>query len=191
MNTIEDITTGLRHKRPTRKGRGRSAGKGKTAGRGGKGSSARQGRPHWKPGHEGGQTPVLRRFPKRGFSNANFQRRFHIVNLADLSAHFDDGATVDAAALEARGLIPDLKQPVKILGQGALSRKLTIHAGWYSRSAHERVQQAGGMALNAQGEPFEFPRPKKKFVPRDDAKKGGKKKAEDAPVPAAEGEQAK
>src|SRR4051812_24456586 len=99
MSMIHDITRGApRNKRPTRKGRGKSAGKGKTAGRGGKGSTARQGSPHWKPGHEGGQTPLFRRVPKRGFSNADFEHRYHIVNLDDLDG-FDDGATIDAAAL--------------------------------------------------------------------------------------------
>jgi large subunit ribosomal protein L15 len=191
MSTISDITTGLRNKRPTRKGRGRSAGKGKTAGRGGKGSSARQGSPHWKPGHEGGQTSTFRRFPKRGFSNAKFERRFHIVNLVDLAAQFEDGAVVDAPALEAKGLIPDLKQPVKILGHGEFSKKLTIHAGWYSKSAHERIGQAGGTALDAKGEAFAFPKPKKKFVPRDEPKKGSTKKKTEEAAPAAEGEQAK
>ena len=72
MSMIHELTPLVpRNKRRTRKGRGRSAGKGKTAGRGGKGASARQGGPYWKPGHEGGQTPVHRRFPKRGFSNEN------------------------------------------------------------------------------------------------------------------------
>ena len=75
----------------------------------------------WKPGHEGGQTPIFRRLPKRGFSNDNFERRFHIVNLSDLE-RFDDGTTVDAAALIEAGLVPDDKQPVKILGDGELRR---------------------------------------------------------------------
>ena len=118
MSMIHDITAVTRrNKKPIRKGRGRSAGHGKTAGRGGKGSTARQGSPHWVPGHEGGQTKLFLRFPKRGFSNADFERRFHIVNLGELE-RFDNGATVDAQALIQVGLVPDDKLPVKILGDG-------------------------------------------------------------------------
>jgi large subunit ribosomal protein L15 len=165
-----------RYKRHQRKGRGDSSGRGKTAGRGNKGSGARVGT-YIRRGYEGGQTEIYRRFPKRGFSNFNFERKFHVVNLKDLE-RFDNGATVDQAALVEAGLVPDTKQPVKILGEGTLSKKLTIVAGWYSKSAHEAVTKAGGTAQNAEGQPFEFPKPKKKFVKREDAKKvgGGKKK---------------
>ena len=186
MSMIQEITATVpRHKRSQRKGRGESSGRGKTCGRGNKGSKARVGK-YIRRGYEGGQTEIYKRFPKRGFSNENFERRFHIVNLSSLEK-FDDGATVDAAALEERGLIPDLKQPVKVLGDGALSRKLTVLAGWYSKSAHEKIMQAGGAAQNLKGEPFEFPKPKKKFVKREgEAKKGGKKReavaAEGAPA---------
>ena len=185
MSMIHEITAAApRFKKSQRKGRGESSGRGKTSGRGTKGSKARGGDVHWIPGREGGQTPIFRRLPKRGFSNQNFERRFHIVNLADLE-RFDGGATVDAVALKEAGLVPDLKQPVKILGEGSLSKKLTIQAGWYSKSAVEKITQAGGTALNAKGEAFEFPKPKKKFVKREGgAKKGGKKGA----TPAAEGE---
>jgi large subunit ribosomal protein L15 len=183
MSMLHNVTAATpRYKKPTRKGRGRSAGKGKTAGRGTKGSGARVGT-YIRRGYEGGQTEVYRRFPKRGFSNVNFERKYHVVNLGDLAAQFEDGATVDASALKEKGLIPDLKRPVKILGDGELTKKLTVVAGWYSKSAHERITSAGGTAQNAKGEAFAFPKPKKKFVPRDDAKKG-KKKAEDA-APAA------
>src|SRR5882762_5924297 len=111
---IHEVTKGLPRNKPTkRKGRGESSGHGKTSGRGNKGSKARVGT-YIKRGYEGGQTPIFRRFPKRGFSNYNFERRFHIVNIADLD-RFDEGTTVDATALKEVGLIPDLKQPVKIL----------------------------------------------------------------------------
>jgi large subunit ribosomal protein L15 len=171
MSMIHDITSVTRrNKKPIRKGRGRSAGHGKTAGRGGKGSSARQGSPHWVPGHEGGQTKLFLRFPKRGFSNDDFARRFHIVNLGELE-RFDNGATVDAQALITAGLVPDEKLPVKILGDGKLTKKLTVHAGWYSKSAHEKITGAGGSAQNLKGEAFEFPKPKKKFVKREGEKK--------------------
>src|SRR5208282_5239940 len=103
---------------------------------------------------------------KRGFSNHDFERRFHIVNLADLN-EFDNGAVVDAAALREVGLVPNNKQPVKILGDGELSKKLTILAGWYTKSAHAKILAAGGVAQTIKGETFEFPKPKKKFIPRE------------------------
>ena len=168
MSMIHDITPKApRNKRGIRKGRGRASGRGKTAGRGGKGSTARQGSPHWKPGHEGGQTPLFRRVPKRGFSNFNFQTKYHVVNLEDLD-RFDEGSTVDAAALIEAGLVPDDRQPVKVLGNGAIGKRLTVVAGWYSKSAHEKITQAGGAAQNARGEAFVFPKPKfkKKWVPK-------------------------
>src|SRR5688572_2475430 len=167
MSMIHEITAGApRFKKSQRKGRGESSGRGKTSGRGNKGAKARGGDVHWIPGREGGQTPTFRRLPKRGFSNDNFERRFHIVNLEDLK-RFDDGASVDAVALKEAGLVPDLKQPVKILGEGAITKKLTITAGWYSKSAHEKITGAGGSALNLKGEAFAFPKPKKKFVKRE------------------------
>lgn len=169
MSMLHQVTSGVpRYKKPTRKGRG-EASKGKTSGRGNKGAKARVGK-YVKRGHEHGQTPIFRRFPKRGFSNFDFARRFHVVNLQDLET-FGDGVTVDAAALHEAGLVPDLKLPVKILGQGTLSKKLTVVAGWYSKSAHAAIVGKGGTAQNLKGEAFEFPKPKKKFVPREKAPK--------------------
>jgi large subunit ribosomal protein L15 len=173
-----------RFKKSQRKGRGESSGRGKTSGRGNKGSKARVGK-YVKRGHEHGQTPIYRRLPKRGFSNENFERRFHIVNVADLE-RFESGVTIDAAALIDAGLVPDDTQPVKILGDGAISKKLTVVAGWYSRSAHQKITEAGGTAQNLKGEAFEFPKPKKKFVPREKAPKS-KAAAVEAAAPA-EGE---
>src|SRR3954451_8495999 len=191
--TLQEITSGATpNKRTQRKGRGRSSNSGKTSGRGGKGSSARQGSPHWVPGHEGGQTRIFKRFPKRGFSNNDFERRFYVVNLTDVAAHFDNGAVVDAAALHEKGLVPNLKLPVKILGDGELTKKLTVTVSWYSKSAHQKITAAGGAAQNLKGEDFEFPKPKKKFVKREKPQSGGGKKqkkgapAEEA-APAAEG----
>jgi len=182
MSMIHEITTGApRSKNPKRKGRGESSGHGKTSGRGNKGSKARNGK-YIKPGYEGGQTLIFRRFPKRGFSNENFERNYYIVNLADL-ARFNDGSTVDATALEDAGLIPDQKLPVKLLGDGEFAKKLTSSAAKYSKSAHAKILAAGGTAQNLKGEAFEFPKEKKKFVPREAAKKS--KKEEAAP---AEGE---
>jgi large subunit ribosomal protein L15 len=177
---IHDITKLVpRNKRPRRKGRGESSGRGKTSGRGNKGAKARQGT-YIKRGHEGGQTPIFRRFPKRGFSNHDFERRFHVVNVQDLNV-FDEGTTVDAMALKEKGLIPDLKQPVKILGEGKLKRKLNVVAGWYSKSAHAQITGSGGAAQNLAGAVFEFPKPKKIFVPREPVVK---KKAEAEPAAA-------
>lgn len=185
MSMIHEISAlAPRFKKSQRKGRGESSGRGKTSGRGNKGAKARVGK-YVKRGHEHGQTPIYRRLPKRGFSNENFERRFHIVNLSDLE-RFDDGATVDAAALIEAGLVPDNKQPVKILGDGAIGKKLTVVAGWYSRSAHQKITEAGGTAQNLKGETFEFPKPKKKFVPRETPKKS--KGSVEAAAPAPEGE---
>jgi large subunit ribosomal protein L15 len=182
MSMIHDVMAGsLRNKRPRRKGRGESSGRGKTSGRGNKGAKARQGT-YIKRGHEGGQTPIFRRFPKRGFSNSDFERRFHIVNVADLNA-FKNGATVDAAALIEAGLVPDDRQPVKVLGEGDIEKKLTIVAGWYSKSAIAKITAAGGAAQNLKGETFEIPKPKKKFIPREPVKKA--KIAEEAKPEAA------
>jgi large subunit ribosomal protein L15 len=180
---IHEVTTGVpRNKLSKRKGRGESSGHGKTSGRGNKGSGARTGT-YIKRGYEGGQTPIFKRFPKRGFSNNNFERRYYIVNLQDIAAQFEAGATVDPVALKDKGLIPDFKLPVKILSQGGLTKKLTIQAAWYSKAAHQMVIDAGGTAQNAKGATFEFPKPKKVFVPREVVKKA--KKSEEAP---AEGE---
>jgi len=184
MSMIHEITTGLRHKRSQRKGRGEGSGRGKTSGRGTKGAKARVGK-YVKRGHEHGQTPIFRRFPKRGFSNHDFERDYHVVNLGDLE-RFDNGATIDAAALIQAGLVPDTRWPVKILGEGTLTKKLTVTAGWYSKSAHAKINELGGAAQNLKGEAFEFPKPKKKFVPREKpAKKAAPAAAEEGAAPAA------
>lgn len=187
MSMLHEIV-GLvpRNKKVQRKGRGESSGRGKTSGKGNKGAKARVGK-YVKRGHEHGQTPIYRRVPKRGFSNDNFENRFHIVNLADLDS-FENGATVDANALIEAGLVPDLTQPVKILGSGELTKKLTVVAGWYSHSAQEKIAAAGGTAQNLLGEAFAFPKPKKRFVKREAPKKiKGEEAAPAAEAPPAEG----
>lgn len=177
MSMIHDITsTTPRNKRTQRKGRGESSGRGKTSGKGNKGAKARVGK-YVKRGHEHGQTPIFRRLPKRGFSNENFENRFHVVNLVDLVDNFDDGATVDAAALIAIGLVPDDRLPVKILGDGELSKRLDVTVGWYSKSAREKITGAGGSAKNLRGDDFKFPKP----APRFDHKDQNKKKKAPAP----------
>src|SRR4051812_49292254 len=218
MSMIHDITAVTpRNKRNIRKGRGESSGRGKTSGRGTKGAKARQGK-YVKRGHEHGQTPIFRRLPKRGFSNENFERRFPVVNPSELE-RVDDGAAGDApapidagagphtpppgevlgggapgaraaaTALIDGGRAPDPRLPVKVLGDGTLSKKLNVTAGWYSKSAHEKITAAGGSAKNAKGEDFKFPKPLPRFDHKNQAKKG-KKAGEGAPAegaPAAEG----
>ena len=185
MSMLHDITSRTpRYKKSQRKGRGESSGRGKTCGRGNKGAKARVGK-YVKRGHEHGQTPIFRRFPKRGFSNFDFENRFHVINVSDLDL-FDDGATVDIAALKEHGMVPNDRLPLKILGDGEIKKKLTVVAGWYSKSAHEKITAAGGAAQNLKGEAFEFPKPKKKFIPREKPKKAAAAEAEAAPAAAGE-----
>jgi large subunit ribosomal protein L15 len=183
MSMTHEITTGsLRNKLPKRKGRGESSGHGKTSGRGNKGSKARNGK-YIKRGYEGGQTQIFIRLPKRGFSNENFERRFYIVNLADLEK-FPAGTTIDSAAMEEAGLVPDKKLPIKILGDGEFTKKLTISAAKFSHKAYDRIVAAGGAAQNLKGEPFAYPKEKKKFIPREPvkkAKKGQEPAADESP----------
>lgn len=144
---INDVTqaataiTGRRKKR-LRVGRGESSGKGKTAGRGHKGCQSRSGGGVNKL-TEGGQVTVARRFPKRGFSNVNFATRFTIINLSTLNEMFDDGDTVDLTTLRKRRLISGRDPVVKILGDGALSKKLTIHAHAVSANAKSAIEKSG------------------------------------------------
>ena len=130
-------------KAPKRIGRGHGSGNGKTAGKGHKGQKARAGH-GMRPGFEGGQMPLQRRVPKRGFNNI-FAKEYAIVNVSALEV-FDDGAVVDAAALEAKGLIRCACMPVKVLGNGTLTKKLTVNAAAFSAGATEKIQAAGGTA---------------------------------------------
>lgn len=131
-------------KRKTRVGRGQASGLGKTAGRGGKGQKARTGNMHFE-GFEGGQTPLQRRIPKRGFTNIH-RVEFSVVNLEQLAEAFTAGATVDLAKLVEAGLVRDTKAPVKILGDGELKGALTVHAHKFSASAKSKIEAAGGKA---------------------------------------------
>ncbi|MFM1830570.1 MAG: ribosomal protein [Planctomycetota bacterium] len=146
---IHDITAKVgAHKKRTRVGRGEGSGKGGTSGRGHKGAKSRAG---WtsRPGYQGGSTPIARRFPKRGFNNANFRTEYHEVNVQSLEKHFDAGATVDTAALVAKGLIADAKFPVKVLGNGDLTKKLTVNAAKFSAAARSKIEKAGGTVAEA------------------------------------------
>ena len=131
-----------KHKRRKRLGRGPGSGLGKTCGRGHKGQLSRPGsRPPFTK--EGGQMPLFRRIPKRGFNNANFTCRYSIVNVSQL-AHFEEGSRVDPSLLCQAGLIRSSQLKVKILGDGELNRRLTVVAHKFSRSAHQKITSAGG-----------------------------------------------
>jgi large subunit ribosomal protein L15 len=126
-----------------RLGRGRGSGKGKTSGKGVKGQKARPGHHGARYAFEGGQMPMPRRIPKRGFKNPN--RIYHYpINVATLEKLFDAGATVDIDMLRGKGLIPKLAEYVKILGEGELTKKLTVKAHGVSTTAKEKIERAGG-----------------------------------------------
>ena len=124
-----------------RKGRGPGSGNGKTAGKGHKGQNARSGG-GVKPGFEGGQLPLYRRSPKRGFHN-KFGKSYAIVNV-DMLNNFEDGAVVDAAALIDSGIIKSVCDGIKILGEGELTKKLTVKAAVFSETAKEKIEALGG-----------------------------------------------
>ena len=126
-----------------RKGRGNGSGNGKTAGRGQKGQWARSGG-GVRVGFEGGQMPLARRIPKRGFNNI-FATKYAAINVSDLNV-FEDGAVVDEAAIVAAGLVKKTLDGIKILGNGELEKKLTVNAKAFSASAKQKIEAAGGKA---------------------------------------------
>ena len=132
---------GAKHRRK-RLGQGESSGHGKTSGRGGKGQTARSGS-SIRPGFEGGQMPLFRRIPKRGFNNARFTTNHAPVNVSSLN-DFEDGARVDEIALRACGLVSGKSDGVKILGDGDLGKKLTVAANAFSASARAKIEAKGG-----------------------------------------------
>ncbi len=125
-----------------RKGRGTGSGNGKTAGKGHKGQNARSGG-GVRPGFEGGQFPIYRQHPKRGFNNSNFATRYAIVNVEDLN-RFVDGAVVDTEVLLAARVIRKQMDGLKVLGKGELNKKLTVKAAVFSATAKEKIEAAGG-----------------------------------------------
>ncbi len=127
-----------------RKGRGASSGNGKTAGRGQKGQNSRSGG-GVRPGFEGGQNPLFRRVPKRGFNNYNFQTKYAVINVGDLNK-FEDGATVTPELLKEMGLVKKQLDGIKVLGNGDLNKKLTVKATIFSKSAKEKIERTGGKA---------------------------------------------
>jgi len=132
-----------------RVGRGQGSGNGKTAGRGHKGAKSRSGFKH-KRGFEGGQMPLHRRIPKRGFHNP-FRVEYAVVNLDVLAAAFEAGAVITPELLRERGFLPGKRQPVKVLGRGEIAIAVTVRADKFSGKAAEKIQAAGGTAetLNA------------------------------------------
>ncbi len=142
--------TGAKHAKK-RVGRGPGSGHGKTAGRGHKGAQSRSGFRR-KRGFEGGQMPLHRRVPKRGFHNP-FRVEYAIVNLDTLADVFDAGSSVTPELLRERGLVRDAKAPVKVLGRGEVSKKLTVRAHKFSGSAVRKITEAGGAAEVIDGGP--------------------------------------
>lgn len=133
-----------KHKARKRIGRGTGTGHGKTCGRGHKGSGSRAGSSSVSL-YEGGQMPLFRRLPKRGFNNYKFETRYKIVNVSQLE-RFDEGATVGVEQLSNAGLIDSLRNKVKILGDGELTKKLRVTAHKFSKTAEQKIVASGGTA---------------------------------------------
>ena len=140
-NEITAITGA--NKKRKRIGRGKGSGNGKTAARGHKGQHSRAGA-SFHLAYEGGQMPLFRRLPKRGFNNAQFTTRYEIVNVSQLERFFDDGQTINIKELATAGLINSAKSRVKILGDGELTKKLTVAAHKFSKSAEQKISGCGG-----------------------------------------------
>ncbi len=142
---LHELTPAAGSKKDVKRiGRGAGSGQGKTAGKGHKGQKARAGR-GMRPGFEGGQMPLQRRIPKRGFNNI-FAKEIAIVNVAALDQRFNDGDVVDVAALVKSGLVKNELDGVKVLGNGEITKKLTVQANAFSSSAKEKIEAAGGKA---------------------------------------------
>ncbi|MDG1357754.1 MAG: 50S ribosomal protein L15 [Akkermansiaceae bacterium] len=139
---------GAKH-RVKRLGCGESSGLGKTSGRGHKGQKSRSGG-GVRPGFEGGQMPLHRRLPKRGFNNTRFQDKIAVVNVASLSERFEDGDTVNMETLKAARLVKGTYDGVKILGNGDLAKKLTVEGCKVSATAKEKIEKAGGSVTETQ-----------------------------------------
>lgn len=142
MSTAQITSKAGRYKRPKRIGRGCGSGHGKTSGKGHKGQNSRSGAPfvYMK---EGGQMPLFRRLPKRGFSNFNFEKKFKVVNISQLES-FEDGSSIGLEQLAGARLIDNIRQMVKILGDGVLTKKLKVHAHRFSKNAEQKIVACGG-----------------------------------------------
>jgi large subunit ribosomal protein L15 len=152
---LSTVHHGIVKRRPKKRvGRGIGSGHGKTSTRGAKGQWASAGAKMPTPLFEGGQMPLFRRVPKRGFSHATWDRRYHVVNVGDLDQAFKDGDTVNQESLKRAGLAKGPADGIRILGTGELTKRLTVHADHFSKSAAEKIQAKGGTATL-------IPRPKK------------------------------
>ena len=134
---------GSKHSDNFRRGRGHGSGNGKTAGKGHKGQKARSGAP--RPGFEGGQMPLYRRIPKRGFTCPN-AKEIVAINVSVLNDKFEDGAVIDVDTMIERGIVKNPKDGVKILGNGEVTKKLTVKANAFSAAAKEKIEAVGGTA---------------------------------------------
>ena len=132
------------NKKPKRVGRGSSSGLGTTAGKGNKGQQSRSGKGTPYVGFEGGQMPLYRRIAQRGFSNSPFKKEFAIINLVDLEAKYADGETVNLTKKKKKGLVGKIVDGIKVLGNGEISKKLTVEVEKISASAKEKIEKAGG-----------------------------------------------
>ena len=166
MNLAEAKALGLKFPERKRIGRGVGSGLGKTSGRGHKGAKARSG---WSSpiGWEGGQMPIYRRLPKRGFNNKNFEKVFTVVNVSDLVG-FDAGAVVDLAAVLAKGLTSKEKHSdlFKILGTGEITKAITVKVDAITATAKDKIEKAGGTVLV-----IEQKKNREKFVAKDGTKR--------------------
>ena len=129
-------------KNTKRRGRGVGSGQGRTGGRGNKGQKSRSGY-SGRPGFEGGQMPLQRRVPKRGFTNI-FRKEYSFINVATLGKRFDAGATVTPVEIRAKGLVKHLRDGLKVLGNGDIDRKLNVRAHAFSEGARQKIEAAGG-----------------------------------------------
>lgn len=144
MRLHELNLSGGSNKLPKRKGRGHATGNGKTAGRGHKGQNARAGG-GVRPGFEGGQMPLYRRLPKRGFNNTRFATVYAEINIQNLE-QFEDGQVIGVNELQSVGLVKKLHDGLVVLGEGELTKKLTIRASKFTKTAKEKIEKAGGKA---------------------------------------------
>jgi large subunit ribosomal protein L15 len=142
MDLKSVCSKGTKYERRTRIGRGPGSGSGKTSGRGHKGRGSRSGASR-RAGYEGGQMPIYRRLPKRGFTNARFRTEYTVINVDKLGV-FADGETVDLEAILARGLTSMNTKLLKVLGNGEIKAKVTVRAQKFSAAAAEKIRAAGG-----------------------------------------------
>jgi large subunit ribosomal protein L15 len=145
---LSTVHTGVHTaKRKKRVGRGIGSGHGKTATRGSKGQYASAGAEMFKALFEGGQTPLYRRSPKRGFSHRSWDIPAHVINVGSLDAACDAGADVTLESLKSDGVLKGTAQHLRVLGTGEVAKKLTVHAHHFSASAKEKIEKAGGQAV--------------------------------------------